>query len=158
MNGHSLDVLINCAAYTNVPKAEERVEDALRVNETGAAKLAEYCKDRDALFIHISTDYVFDGKQQSAYTEMDEPNPLNKYGYSKWRGEHRVADTGCAYLTLRVSWLVSRYEGNFLTFMLKKMKMGQDLKVVDDQFASPTSAAHRRNLLVWLCQTHTTNS
>lgn len=135
------DAVINAGAYTNVEKAEEDAESAMAANALGPGYLSAACKAHGALLIHISTDYVFDGKKTTPYTEEDTVQPLNEYGKSKLQGE-RAIDANCdRYFILRTSWLYSRFGHNFYKTMLRLAHEKGSLSVVSDQVASPTYAA-----------------
>ncbi|MFM9003932.1 MAG: dTDP-4-dehydrorhamnose reductase [Flavobacteriales bacterium] len=134
-------VVINAGAYTNVEKAEEDSQSAMEVNALGPGYLASACKAHGALLIHISTDYVFDGKKTTPYSEEDEVHPLNKYGYSKLAGERAIDAAGDRYFILRTSWLYSSFGHNFYKTMLRLALEKGSLSVVNDQVASPTYAA-----------------
>ena len=142
-----LDFCINAAAYTDVDKAEEEIAAAYLLNETATRLLAEACKQFSVFFIHISTDYVFDGTKGSAYTTQDIPNPINVYGASKLAGEQAIAAIGGDYCIVRTSWLYSEYGRNFQTKILEKVKTEPYLKVVSDLYGTPTYAP---NLVVFL--------
>ncbi len=132
------DLIINCSAYTAVDLAESRHDQAWRVNCDGVTHLAEIARQWDIPFIHISTDYVFDGFKSESYLETDQPSPLNFYGKSKLAGEQAALDAFNKVLILRTSWVFSEQDGNFFTTMLKLGLTKQHLKVVDDQKAGPT--------------------
>lgn len=144
---NKLDYCINCAAYTNVDKAEEEPKAAYLLNETAPRLLAEACKKHNVFLIHISTDYVFDGTKGSAYTTEDTPNPINVYGASKLAGEKAIAAVGGDYCIVRTSWLYSEYGNNFQTKILAKAKTQPFLEVVCDLYGTPTYAP---NLVVFL--------
>ncbi|MGB0357151.1 MAG: dTDP-4-dehydrorhamnose reductase [Flavobacteriaceae bacterium] len=144
---NKLDYCINCAAYTNVDKAEEEPEAAYLLNETAPRLLAKACKKHHVFLIHISTDYVFDGTKGSPYTTKDTPNPLNVYGASKLAGEKGIAAVGGKYCIVRTSWLYSEYGNNFQTKILEKAKTAPYLEVVSDLLGTPTYAT---NLVVFL--------
>ncbi len=132
------NVVINCAAYTNVTNAEDEKDLAMRCNSEGVKNLKDACSKIGCKIIHISTDYVFDGKKSSAYTEEDKENPLNAYGASKLEGESFLSlDED---VIIRTSWLYSEHGKNFLRTMLNKMESNDDISVVDDQIGSPTYA------------------
>ncbi len=135
------DVIINCAAYTAVDRAESEHDAADRVNRTGAANLARAAAGHDAALIHISTDYVFDGLKGSPYTEQDAAAPINYYGLSKLRGEEEIRSSGCRGIILRTQWLYSPFGHNFLKTMLQLGRSRSEIKVVNDQYGSPTAAA-----------------
>ena len=144
---NSLDYCINAAAYTNVDKAEEEPEAAYLLNETAPRLLAEVCKKHSVFFVHISTDYVFDGTKGSAYTTEDTPNPINVYGASKLAGEKAIAAVGGDCCIVRTSWLYSEYGNNFQTKILEKAKTATHLQVVSDFLVKQTYAP---NLVVFL--------
>jgi len=133
-------IIINAAAYTNVDKAESEVELARAINATGPAVLAEEAKKLKAVLLHYSTDYVFDGSKGSPYLESDPTNPLNVYGQTKLEGEQAIEATGCVNLTLRTSWVYSMRQGGFVTKVLQWARQQEEMRVVDDQISSPTSA------------------
>lgn len=138
---HSPDVLINAAAYTAVDKAESDVEQAYRVNADGAAHLAEAARRCGARFMHISTDFVFDGAQSHPYGPADATNPLGVYGASKLKGEQRVQEIlGGAALILRTSWVYAAAGRNFVRTILRLAGERDKLQVVADQVGSPTWA------------------
>lgn len=142
------DVVINCAAYTAVDRAESERDRALLVNATAPGWLAESCARNGTVLVHYSTDYVFPGRAEDrerrseGYREEDRIEPVNWYGETKWRGEEAVRDSGCRHLILRLSWLCGRYGGNFVKAMLRLGRSREGLKVVDDQWGSPTYAFH----------------
>lgn len=138
---HSPDVIINCAAYTNVERAEEDEQTACLVNCTAASNLAAAAARTGALLVHISTDYVFDGRSLKPYTEDMPAAPLNAYGRTKLAGENAVVGSGCRYIILRTAWLYSEYGNNFLNTMLRLTAERQEVTVVADQFGTPTYAA-----------------
>ncbi|AIF53715.1 dTDP-4-dehydrorhamnose reductase [Pelosinus sp. UFO1] len=131
------DVVINAAAYTNVEKAEEDIDNAFKVNATGAENLALICKKYDSKFIHISTDYVFDGTKDRPYEEFDTHNPLSVYGRSKSCGEKLIEQVGGKYFILRTSWLYGD-GNNFVRTMLRLSKEKSEIAVVGDQYGTPT--------------------
>ncbi len=135
------DVIINAAAYTAVDKAEQEPERAELVNAiTVAAIAAEACR-QDALLMHYSTDYVFDGESTAPYRETDPTGPLSVYGKTKLAGEQAIADAGCRHYVLRTSWVYATHGTNFLRTMLRLAAERDDLAVVADQWGAPTSAA-----------------
>ncbi len=134
------EIIVNAAAYTAVDKAEEDKEAAFAINATAVNTIAEYAKKHDALFVHYSTDYVFNGDKQTAYQEADEPSPLNVYGASKLAGEQAILTTGCDCLIFRTSWVFSASGHNFIKTILKLARHKSSLTVVDDQKGTPTSA------------------
>ena len=133
-------IIVNAAAYTAVDKAEAEPDLALQVNASAPAILAEEARRIDALLVHYSTDYVFDGRRSTPYAEDDAPNPLNVYGRSKLEGERAIAASGCSHLILRTSWLYSDRGPNFVLTMLRLAREKKELAVVNDQIGSPTWA------------------
>ncbi|QNK76819.1 dTDP-4-dehydrorhamnose reductase [Winogradskyella sp. PAMC22761] len=139
-SAHSFDYCINCAAYTAVDKAEEAVELADKVNHLGAQNLAEACKKFDTTLIHISTDFVFDGKSKVPYLETDTTSPLGVYGKTKLAGEQAISKLLPQHFIIRTSWLYSEYGNNFLKTMLRLANERDEIGVVGDQIGSPTYA------------------
>lgn len=135
-----IDVIVNCAAYTNVERAEEDEPTADLLNHKAAAYLAAAAKETGATLIHVSTDYVFDGTAHLPYTEDAPTAPLGVYGRTKLAGERAVAESGCKYLTFRTAWLYSEYGNNFLKTMLRLTAEKERLNVVFDQAGTPTYA------------------
>ena len=135
------DVIINCAAYTAVDKAEEEAGLANQINHLAVRQLAEIAKAQQAKLIHISTDYVFDGESNKSYTEADETNPINVYGKTKLAGEKALqAIMLTNAIIIRTSWVYSEYGNNFVKTMLNLGKERDELNVVSDQIGSPTYA------------------
>lgn len=134
------DVIVNCAAYTAVDRAESEAERAHRVNADGPALLAEEAGRLGAALIHLSTDYVFDGSKQAPYVESDPPAPLSIYGSTKLAGERAVLASGAAALILRTSWVYAAHGNNFPKTMLRLARERESLRVVDDQWGAPTWA------------------
>ena len=134
------DVVINCAAYNDVEKAETDEQTAMKVNAYAPGLLADAAKKADALLIHFSTDYVFDGKANTPYTEEDAPAPLSAYGRSKLAGEKAVQESGCRYMIFRTSWLYSLSGRNFFKTIADKCAGSPSVKVVMDQTGTPTNA------------------
>ena len=138
---NGIDVILNCAAYTNVDKAEEpdEYEKVNAINVIGVRNLAEICDERNLFLINISTDFVFDGYTNKPYNEDDICNPLSVYGRTKYFGENEVY--WCKkHITIRTAWLYSEYGRNFFKTMLNRVKDGIDTKVVSDQIGTPTYA------------------
>ena len=132
-------IIVNAAAYTAVDKAESEQDLAATVNATAPAALAEAASDIDALLIHYSTDYVFDGSKLSAYVESDPVNPLSVYGSTKAQGEAAIQRSGCRFLIFRTSWVYSERGSNFLLTMLRLARQRDELRIVNDQRGAPTS-------------------
>ena len=131
---------INCAAYTAVDKAEEEKDLAFQVNGEAVGVLAAICKEYQTRFIHISTDYVFDGRSDVPYKEDFPANPLNVYGASKLEGEKQALQLNADTIILRTSWVYSPYGNNFVKTMMKLMVEKNEICVVNDQVGSPTYA------------------
>ncbi len=134
------DVLVNAAAYTAVDRAESEPGAAHAINAAAVAILTEEAKRARALFIHYSTDYVFDGTKDAPYVEEDRPNPINTYGRSKLAGEQAVSNVDGPYLILRTSWVYSARGKNFLLTIRRLLQEKKELRVVSDQIGAPTSA------------------
>lgn len=134
------DLVINTAAYTAVDQAEVEPERAFAINLNGAAAMAHAARKLGIPFVHISTDYVFNGRKRDLYVELDEADPLNVYGRSKLGGERAVLEAHPQALVLRTSWLFSPFGGNFLKTMLKVGAERPLLRIVSDQIGNPTSA------------------
>lgn len=133
------DVVINAAAYTAVDKAESEQALAEQVNAAAPGVMAKAAHEVGALFVHYSTDYVFDGEKQGAYVETDATNPLSVYGRTKLAGERAVADAGGRHLIFRTSWVYSHDGANFMKTMLRLAKDRDHLRVVADQIGAPTT-------------------
>ncbi len=134
------DIIINAAAYTDVDGAESNLEHAMLVNSTGPELIAKVAKDIDALLIHYSTDYIFDGTSRGPYMESDPPHPLNNYGFSKLRGEQLISGSSCRHLILRTGGVYAAAGKNFLNKILQQALTKEKIHVVVDQFGSPTHA------------------
>ncbi len=134
-------VCINAAAYTAVDKAETDKDLALKINAYAVGNLAQNCSKIKANFIHISTDYVFDGTASSPYKEDYPVNPVNFYGESKLKGEDMAMEKNPSTVIIRTSWVYSFFGNNFVKTMLRLMKERESITVVNDQFGSPTYAA-----------------
>jgi len=135
------DVIINCAAYTAVDRAEEEADLADQVNHLAIKQLAEFANSQNTKLIHISTDYVFDGKNESLYLESDNPNPINIYGKTKLLGEKALIETmPNNAMIIRTSWVFSEFGHNFVKTMLKLGHEKNEINVVSDQIGSPTYA------------------
>lgn len=134
------DIIVNAAAYTAVDQAEEEEQLATIVNGTAVGVLADEARKSDALLIHYSTDYVFDGTKQSPYTEDDPPRPINAYGRSKLAGERAIGESAVDYLILRTSWVYAARGHNFLRTILRLARERDELRIVADQVGAPTWA------------------
>ncbi|KIA93840.1 dTDP-4-dehydrorhamnose reductase [Pedobacter kyungheensis] len=139
--------VINCAAYTAVDKAEDEVELAKAINETGAGYLASACAAIGATLVHISTDFVFEGNAVKLLTEDDEAKPINVYGVTKLDGEKAVAAILPAHFIIRTSWLYSEYANNFVKTMLKLGAERDELNIIADQIGTPTYAIDLANAI-----------
>ncbi len=137
---HQPDIIINPAAYTAVDKAETEPELALAINGIAPGVFAEEAKKRDALLIHFSTDYVFDGTKSTPYTEADLPNPQSVYGATKLAGEEAIRCVGGRHLILRTSWVYGEHGGNFVKTIVRLAKERSELRIVADQYGAPTWA------------------
>jgi dTDP-4-dehydrorhamnose reductase len=136
------EIIVNAAAYTDVDRAEDEEHLATTVNGTAVGVMAEESRKLGGLFIHYSTDYVFDGTKESPYDEDDAPSPINAYGRSKLVGEHATAQSGSDYLILRTSWVFSARGRNFLRTILQLSAERDHLSIVADQIGAPTWARH----------------
>ena len=139
---NKFDIIINCAAYTQVDRAEQEAELANQINHLAIKQLASIASNQQAKLLHISTDYVFDGESDTPYIETDRPNPINVYGKTKLAGEQALQTVmPMNALIIRASWIYSEYNNNFISTMLKLGKKQDELSVVNDQMGSPTYAA-----------------
>ena len=136
-----IDICINCAAYTAVDKAETDKETAIAVNAIAVGYLAKACKNHNAKFIHISTDYVFDGKGIKPFTENDQTNPVNFYGQTKLSGELNAIKENEETIIIRTAWVYSSFGNNFVKTMIRLMNERESIGVVNDQYGCPTFAA-----------------
>lgn len=134
------DTVINCAAYTAVDKAEDEPELAMTVNAHGVENLVRACQKANALLIHYSTDYVFNGKNHIPYTERDEVDPLGVYGKTKLVGEQKVLNSNLSAVVIRTSWVYSSYGNNFVKTMMRLGSERDSLSIVYDQVGTPTNA------------------
>ncbi len=146
------DIVINAAAYTNVEKAEEERRIAFAINAKAPEIMALACKERGIKFVHLSTDYVFDGEKNAPYNESDVTHPLNVYGESKRTGESAVLRANPEALIVRVSWLYDSRKKNFFTTIAKKLEETALLNIVDDQRGTPCYAPDIAQALVMLCR------
>lgn len=146
------DIIINCAAYTKVESAEENIDLAFKINADGVKNIALAAKKTNAVLVHVSTDYIFDGKKESDYDEEDIPNPLSQYGLSKLKGESYVKDILDKYFIIRTAWLYGD-GNNFVKTMINLSKKYKEVTVVDDQFGTPTSAKEVSKVIVTLLKT-----
>jgi dTDP-4-dehydrorhamnose reductase len=147
-----IDVIVNCAAYTDVNRAETDPETARKVNAFAPAALAQAAKAAGAMLIHVSTDYVFDGTSNVPYTEDAAKNPLGVYGRTKLEGENAVAASGCRHLIFRTSWLYSNTGKNFFLTMADLTGSKPEIKVVADQAGTPTYAYDLAYLITYIIE------
>ena len=139
LRSSSPDIIINCAAFTNVDGCEEQVERAMQVNGDGPGLLAELAKELGAVLVHLSTDFVFDGKKGCPYLEDDLPQPLSVYGKSKLEGEQQILKSGLnTYFIIRTSWLYGAGGNNFVETIIRLATERPKLKIVADQYGTPT--------------------
>lgn len=136
-----IEVIVNCAAYTNVDKAESDFDTANLLNNTAAGHLAQAMKEVDGTLVHVSTDYVFQGDRNVPCREDWPTDPLGVYGRTKLAGEQSIAATGCRHIIIRTAWLYSRWGRNFVKTMRALTASHKELKVVFDQVGTPTFAA-----------------
>jgi len=135
------NLIINTAAYNAVDRAENESRLAMTVNGAAPGVLADEAKRLDALLVHYSTDYVFDGSKRTPYLEHDAPAPLSAYGASKLAGEVAVRSSGSRYLLLRTSWVYGPRASNFYAVVMRKAVIGESMRIVDDQTSVPTPAS-----------------
>lgn len=147
------DVIIHCAAYTAVDKAEDEKELCRAVNAVGTENIAKICKKINAKMLYISTDYVFDGIKKGFYEVDDMPNPINVYGKTKLEGERAVQEILDKYFIVRISWVFGKHGNNFVKTMLRLSKERKEISVVSDQVGSPTYTVDLAQLLVDMVQT-----
>ena len=147
-----VDVVVNCAAYTAVDLAEENEAQADLINHRAVVLLAEACKRHNATLIHISTDYILSGEADAPYTEESNPAPLNAYGRTKLAGERAIAESGCNAIILRTSWLYSEFGRNFCKTMRELTATRTEIKVVADQFGTPTYAGDLASAIVQIIE------
>ncbi len=153
INKYLPDVVIHCAAYTAVDKAEDEPELCYKVNSEATKNIAEICKEINAKLLYISTDYVFDGTKDGFYEVDDETNPINVYGKSKLLGEIAVQKILKKYFIVRISWVFGEHGNNFVKTMLRLGKDHKEINVVSDQYGSPTYTADLAPLLVEMIKT-----
>ncbi|WP_113663549.1 dTDP-4-dehydrorhamnose reductase [Pedobacter nanyangensis] len=144
--------VVNCAAYTAVDKAEDEADIAKAVNETGAKNLAQLCKKYQATLIHISTDFVFEGKEVKLLKEDDKANPISVYGATKLDGELAIINELDTHVIIRTSWLYSEFANNFVKTMLKLGAERDELNVIADQVGTPTYAVDLANIIFDIIQ------
>ena len=160
IKNNKVDIVVNCAGYTNVEKAEDDETTAELINAQAVEYLAEACKDNDATLIHISTDYVFGGNSgNTPRGEAETVNPTGAYGSTKFHGEQAIAKVGCKHIIIRTSWLYSEFGTNFVKTMRKLTAERDSLKVVFDQVGTPTYALDlAKTILIFIEKLKTPNS
>lgn len=146
------DIVIHCAAYTNVDKAEEDIKTARLINVNGTENVAKACSKYNATMVYISTDYVFGGQGNKPYKPNDKTAPLNNYGLTKWEGEEAVRKNLEKYFICRTSWLYGHYGRNFVETMIS-LADKPELKVVDDQVGCPTWTVDLSEAIVKIIET-----
>jgi len=147
LRAQPFDILFNAAALTNVDYCEDHVAEAMRLNAEAPRLMADICRERGARFVHVSTDYVFDGQKREPYTEEDEPNPISVYGESKREGEKQVLAVNPAALVLRVSWVFGPDRPSFVDAILEKARQQEQISAVADKFSTPTYTNELAELL-----------
>lgn len=145
---NQIDVFVNCAAYTNVEKADDDIEAARLLNKDAVRNLATVAKEMDDTLIHISTDFVYDGRKAAPYVETDEKYPVNGYALTKYEGELEMMKTGCKYILFRTAWMFSKYGNNFMKTMIRLTSEKEKLNVVYDQVGTPTYAPELANIIM----------
>lgn len=140
LNSHKPDCIVNAAAYTQVDKAEKELQRAHEVNVHGVANMLEICERKSLKFVQLSTDYVFEGSKECAYSEEDACQPINYYGQTKYEAEQLIWQAKVQAVILRTSWLYSPYRNNFVKTILRLAKERKEINVVNDQWGSPTYA------------------
>ena len=151
---HTFDYVLNCAAYTAVDKAEAEIELAFAANEKAVRLLASAAEKQAAFFVHLSTDYVFDGSHNLPYIENDSVNPLGIYGKSKLAGENILKDFENHSMIIRTSWVYNSTGSNFLKTMLRLFNERPEVRVVDDQIGSPTYAGDLARIILQILKKH----
>lgn len=153
------NLILNPAAYTAVDEAELKPDLAHTVNGIAPGILAEEAAKLNALLVHYSTDYVFDGTKSSPYIETDATNPINVYGLSKLKGEQAIQASGSRHLILRTSWVYGAYGNNFMRTILRLMKNNTPLRIISDQYGAPTSSSFIAEYTVKILEhLHNTNT
>lgn len=135
----SAKIIVNCAAYTNVDGAESETKSAYQVNAEAAGRLSAFVREADAWLLHLSTDFVFDGRSDRPYIETDLAKPINEYGKSKLAGEQLLGHSGSRHCIMRVEWTYGQAGQNFVTKLIQRAKTDKVVTMVDDQRGSPTA-------------------
>jgi dTDP-4-dehydrorhamnose reductase len=150
------DVIVNCAAFTNVDEAESKPQIAHRVNAEAVGRLGEIARENGKWVLHFGTDFVFDGRLDRPYAETDAPNPLSEYGRSKLAGERFLQAGGCAHCILRLQWTYGPNGNHFITKLLRRAQAGGPVSVVDDQIGAPTATAEVAKAALTMVEKRTT--
>lgn len=153
ISNNEINIIINCAAYTAVEKAEKEFKKADLVNHIAVKNLADVAKENDVSLIHISTDYVFGGERNEPFDENDVVNPLGVYGKTKYAGEQAIKKIGCKAIIIRTSWLYSFFGNNFVKTIIKLISEKDQIKVVYDQIGSPTYARDLAKFIIHIIET-----
>tara|TARA_Y100000588_G_C14271882_1_gene932678 strand:+ start:1628 stop:2515 length:888 start_codon:yes stop_codon:yes gene_type:complete len=149
VKNYNIDIIINCAAFTNVEESEIKKELADLINNTSVDNLAKICNKNHIQLIHFSTDFVFDGMKNSPYNENDIPNPINYYGLTKLNGEKKMMSYNLdKSIIIRTSWLYSESKNNFVSKILNKINNYENINVVNDEIGSPTNAIDLSELIL----------
>jgi len=143
-----IEWIVNCSAYTAVDKAEDEPDKAFKLNADGVGNIAQVAKEKNAKLIHLSTDYVFNGKKTEAYSESDETDPIGVYAKSKLKGEQNILQIIPEYFIFRISWLYGHHGANFVHTMLRLFSERDELRVVNDQWGSPTFTEDVANVII----------
>ena len=149
---NNYDFIFNCAAYTDVNKAEKNKNDVMITNFESVKNILEVIQNSNSKLIQFSTDYVFDGDKKLEYTEQDQPNPINNYGHSKYLAEKYIIDSSCKSVIIRTSWLFSQFNNNFVKKILYQSKDNKSIKVTDKEIGCPTYAPDLANFCMKLCE------
>ncbi len=145
---YNISYIINCSAYTNVDKAETEADLAYKINSDGVQNIAEVADKHNAVLIHISTDYVYDGKKREPYVETDNTNPLSVYGKSKLAGEENIKKITDKFFIIRTAWLYGKSGKNFVYSMLNLFKQRDNLGIVNDQYGTPTYTVDLAEIII----------
>ena len=148
VSDNQIDLIINCAAYTNVNESETNKRQAIKVNSDAVKNLVEICQEQKLKMIHISTDYVYNSNNINPIKEDSNINPINYYGFSKREGEKIIEKSFSDSIIIRTSWLYSMYGSNFVKTMIKKSENGEKIYVINDQFGCPTYAKDLVNVIL----------
>lgn len=151
----NLDFIVNCAAYTDVNKAEKDRKKSLEINSFGVKNLVEYCEWNKIKLIHVSTDYVYNSSSLKPIKEESNINPVNHYGFSKREGEKHIEKSKSESIVIRTSWLYSKFGKNFVNTIIDKCKSKKEINVVDDQFGCPTYAKDLANDILKIIKSNT---